>query len=439
MEIPGHPLAHKPGDYGVPHMAFVQPAAADAGKLEITDLPAKLNGLAVVSGVRDRPCVPSRKPPKPAAAVAAGPVTFPLEVDVQGDGKWTEYQKIAVPAGGYVYHLFPTDFAAQWIRVTVDQDCVATAFFHYSSPGHDPQDGDQLFAAVAGVNDRQAVAGLIRPAKHNRNLQYVAQRVGQDGQVTETYYEVDEKLAFAKPAADRTDEVKEIAKVSQDFAVDEASVIITEKGRRFRLPKGDACYDQPFATGWPRGIRECESERYLMNIHGTFYEKPREGGMWKVKPVASHHRQIMDFCTWRGLLVISGTKPDAQPDGQYFRQRRRRRACGSARSTTSGSSASPSAAAGRGAHTAVTPGRPSDPYLMNGYDRKRVELSHDAAEEVTITIEVNFDHTDWRPYQAFPVPAGQTVTHEFPAGFAAHWVRVTADNPAARRRSFTYE
>ncbi len=27
----------------------------------------------------------------------------------------------------------------------------------------------------------------------------------------------------------------------------------------------------------------------------------------------------MDFCTWRGLLVISGTKPDAQPDGQYFR------------------------------------------------------------------------------------------------------------------------
>ena len=60
-------------------------------------------------------------------------------------------------------------------------------------------------------------------------------------------------------------------------------------------------------------------------------------------------------------------------------------------------------------HTAVTPGRPSEPYLMNGYDRKRVELSHDAAEEVTITIEVNFDHTDWRPYQAFrrPVrPAG---------------------------------
>jgi len=437
VEIPGHPLEHKPGDYGVPHLAFVQPAAADAGKLEITDLPAKLNGLAAYpASVPAAPAAP--KPPKPAPAVAAGPVTFSLEIDVQGNGKWTEYQKIAVPAGGYVCHTFPDDFAAQWIRVTADRGCVATAFFHYSSPGHDPQDNAKLFSAIAGVNDRQAVAGLIRPAKHNRNLQYVAQRIGQDGQVNETYYEVDEKLAFAKPAKDRADEVKEIAKVAQDFAVDEASVIVTEKGRRFRLPKGDACYDQPFATGWPRGIRECVSERYLMNIHGTFYEKPREGGMWKIKPVASHGRQIMDFCTWRGLLVFSGTRPDALPDGQYFRS------ADGAGLWYGGIDdlwklGKPVGRGGPWCNTAVTPNRPSEPYLMNGYDRKRVELSHDAAEEVTITIEVNFDHTDWRAYQALAVPAGQRVTHEFPAGFAAHWVRVAADKPCRATATFTYQ
>ena len=96
VEIPGHPLDHKPGDYGVPHMAFVQPVAADAGKPEITDLPAKLNGLAAypasAPAVRAEP-----KPPKPATVVAAGPVTFSLEIDAQGDGKWTEDQNIAVP------------------------------------------------------------------------------------------------------------------------------------------------------------------------------------------------------------------------------------------------------------------------------------------------------------------------------------------------------
>ncbi len=58
---------------------------------------------------------------------------------------------------------------------------------------------------------------------------------------------------------------------------------------------------------------------------------------------------------------------------------------------------------------------------------------------MTITIEVNFDHTDWRPYQAFAVPAGQRVKHEFPAGFAAHWVRVMADKPCRATATFTYE
>ena len=232
--------------------------------------------------------------------------------------------------------------------------------------------------------------------------------------------------------------MRQIAEVRRDFEVDDASVIMMEKGRRFRLPKGDACYDQPFATGWPRGIRECESERYLMNIHGTFYEKPREGGMWKLKPVASHQRQIMDFCTWRGLLVLSGTKPAAKPDGQYF---------GSADGVGLWFGAiddiwklgKPVGRGGPWRDTAVTPGQASDPYLMNGYDRKRVELSHDAAEDVAVTIEVNFDHTDWRVYQTIPVPAGKTVTHEFPEGFCAHWVRVSADKPCRATAMFTYE
>jgi hypothetical protein len=317
-------------------------------------------------------------------------VAFTLEVDVRGDGTWTLYQKIAVPADGYVYHVFPSDFQAHWIRATVDQDCVATAFFHYSSPGHDPNVNAPLFAAVADPQDPGAVAGLIRPGKENRNLQYLARRAGQDGQVSEAYYEVDEQLAFTRPEPDRADEVRQIAEVRRDFEVDDASVIMTEKGRRFRLPKGGACYDQPFATGWPRGIRECESERYLMNVHGTFYEKPREGGMWKIRPVASHHRQIMDFCTWRGLLVLSGTKPAAKPDGQYFR---------SAGDVGLWFGAiddlwklgKPVGRGGPWRNTAVTPGQASDAYLMNGYDRKRVELSHDAAETVNVTIEVNFD------------------------------------------------
>ena len=164
------------------------------------------------------------------------------------------------------------------------------------------------------MNDRPAVAGLIRPAKHNRNLQYVAKRVGPDGQVSETYYEVDEKLTFVKPVADRTDEVKEIAKVGPPGAVNKASVIVTDKGRHPGLPKGDACYDRPFAAGWPHGIRECVSERYLMNIHGTFYEKPHEDGVWKVEPDLAATGRSSISAHGGGCWSSAAPKPDARPD-----------------------------------------------------------------------------------------------------------------------------
>jgi hypothetical protein len=77
--------------------------------------------------------------------------------------------------------------------------------------------------------------------------------------------------------------------------------------------------------------------------------------------------------------------------------------------------------------TAVRAGVPSDPYLMTGFDRKCLHLSHDASRRVAFTVEVDFlGNGAWREYGSMAVPAGGYVHHEFPAGFSAHWVRVTA-------------
>lgn len=40
---------------------------------------------------------------------------------------------------------------------------------------------------------------------------------------------------------------------------------------RNRLPKASHAYDHLWTTEWPR-IREVESERYLIDMHGMFYE-----------------------------------------------------------------------------------------------------------------------------------------------------------------------
>jgi hypothetical protein len=74
---------------------------------------------------------------------------------------------------------------------------------------------------------------------------------------------------------------------------------------------------------------------------------------------------------------------------------------------------------------------------MYGYDRKELTLSVAAA--ATLTVEVDFLADDtWSTYQTFPLAAGETLTHLFPTGFHAHWVRVKSDTSTTATAQFTY-
>ena len=88
---------------------------------------------------------------------------------------------------------------------------------------------------------------------------------------------------------------------------------------------------------------------------------------------------------------------------------------------------------------AVAAGAPSDPYLMLGYERKELALSHAGAQPVTFTVEVDFaaDNT-WSEYARFTVPPGQVATHVFPAGYNAHWVRLKSDTATRVTATFAY-
>lgn len=58
-------------------------------------------------------------------------VTFTVEVDPTGDGRWFEYGKYTVGAGKTFKHVFPDAFQARWIRIIADKDTNATALFNY--------------------------------------------------------------------------------------------------------------------------------------------------------------------------------------------------------------------------------------------------------------------------------------------------------------------
>ncbi|MHA3771119.1 hypothetical protein ACXR0O_06215 [Verrucomicrobiota bacterium sgz303538] len=389
------------------------------------------------------------------AQASSQPVTFTLEINKGQRDQWEPLEKITVPPEGYVARVFPAETPGEWVRVIADKDCTASAYFHYSPvKWQSGSENADLFAALADTGNArfQWSGGYVRPAKHNRNLQFVTREIAADGTAgPETYFEVDEKLAFKRvDNAALMAEASEILHPENNIQIDASSVILTDpKGRRYRLPKGAAAFDQDFASGPARMIREVVSERSLGNIHGTFYEIPRAEGAGKdnldlrhLKPVASHSKRITDFCSWRGMLVLAGCREDAQRGQHYF---------GADSANKSGPGlwfgtiddlwklGKPVGEGGPWKETEVKANTPSDPYLMTGYDQKLLTLSHSAPHPVTFTLEVDYSNRDfWKKYQTFTVNPGQTVRFEFPAGYSAHWVRLVADKDCKATAQLTY-
>jgi hypothetical protein len=147
-------------------------------------------------------------------------------------------------------------------------------------------------------------------------------------------------------------------------------------------------------------------------------------------------KRIIDFCSWRGLMVISGTKSHAADDGHYFSTKKNAAGLWFDSVDDIWKLGQPVGSGGPWKDTDVKAGEFSLPYLMTGYDKKKVELSSD--KDVTISLEVDFDHNGWHLYKTFDVKAGQTVVHQFPEGYSAHWIRAMADKDTRSTVQFLY-
>ncbi len=203
---------------------------------------------------------------------------------------------------------------------------------------------------------------------------------------------------------------------------------------RYLLPKAGHAFDHTWNTEWMR-IREAQTERYLMDLHGMFYELPAlvyDGRIWGVRPIATHLRIVPDFCHWRGMFVMASDQTDnavGQPQsGLWF-----------GNIDALWSMGKPAGWGGPWWDTPVTPDEPSDPFLMTGFDKKCVHITHQSSETVGFTLEVDFlgDGT-WQTYDALALRPGSYSHHEFPDGFSAHWIRVRVSRPCTATVYFTY-
>lgn len=221
---------------------------------------------------------------------------------------------------------------------------------------------------------------------------------------------------------------------------DNASVILRVlhegKWTRYRLPFGSHSWDHTWNTEWMR-IREVQTERYLMDAFGLFYELPAivyGGHVWGIRPISTHLRVCPDFVHWRGLLVLAGDQTDnavGQPQsGFWFGHVDALSQFGKPR--------------GWGAvwrDQAVRRDETSDPFLMTGFDKKSLHVDVAPAGEPppAFTLEIDFlGNGAWREFTKIHVPASRYTHYEFPDAFSAHWVRLKANAACKVTAQFFY-
>lgn len=217
----------------------------------------------------------------------------------------------------------------------------------------------------------------------------------------------------------------------------------TKSWKTYRLPKGATTYDNHSATEWFR-IRSVETERLLMDCHGLFYEVPLttyQGLL--IQPICRHLRQVPDFCSWRGMLVLGGNQATPMEFGSG-------RDC----DVTAGQPQAglwfgktddlwnfgkPRGFGGVWRDTKIKAGEPSDPLLMFGFDQKVLHLKHNADLPVAFEVQVDIlgDGT-WATYETLTAKPNGYTYHTFPEGFTAHWVRVVSDRDCTATAMFFY-
>ncbi|MFK7911617.1 MAG: hypothetical protein AB8F34_13600 [Akkermansiaceae bacterium] len=365
-------------------------------------------------------------------------VTFNLEVDTKGDGNWTPLKQIEVPSKGYVFTAFSREETGTWIRISSNTDLPnATAAFTYRNNDARSGKSDPIFSGLAKTNN--LTGGFVRARDGNkRTLSFAA--VDSKGNDI-GYYEMGDDLTLKRSNdnAAHAYTKKHTTIPTAALTVDDASVIYTdEQGKRWRLPKAELSSRHPLGSA--RIAREVATERDLLNAHGTFYELPARnaGGIAKLRAIATHNSCIHDFCSYRGLFIMSGIAKDDSDDNKHIlKSDDGKTALWAGTIDDIWKLGKPRGKGGPWQNTPVKAGEPSDPYLMTGYDVKVAQLR--SSENSKLTAQIDLTGTGhWVDYQTFELEKNHTIGHEFPKEFQAYWIRFTSDTNATVTAQLIY-
>jgi hypothetical protein len=158
-----------------------------------------------------------------------------------------------------------------------------------------------------------------------------------------------------------------------------------------------------------------------------------------VRPIATHNLDIDDYCSWRGLMVMSAAAGGPAANDRLIRSTDRTRVIWLGVSDDLWRLGKVRGEGGPWKDADVKAGGVSDPYLMTGFDDKIMRLSHGGKSPLPVRVEVDLTGMGlWVHYATFEVPAGRVFEHRFREGFNAYWLRAVALADARVSADLTY-
>jgi len=395
-------------------------------------------------------------------------VSITMEIDINGDNNWRVLKTITLDKRGYSGYIFDKGLKAEWVRLTSDKSSELTAAFHFTDDNLKVRSqGSSLFGDLAEIEDKVEVShAKLYSNKINYNLSVYA------GSIKDGKFFKKEGLEFTKfnfkfekgikdstasealaietlgSGVDFSNNKMDVTS-DKDFnrdawSEDKASIIVHANEYNLRLPKGKVNYQEALPPGTTRFRREVESERELANVGGTFYELPlfkvgQEPRYKMMRPIATHNKQISDFNTWNGLLVLSGVKKGAVNSEHIYSSDDGATSLWLGGIDDLWSLGKPIGQGGPWKETSVKANELSDLYLMTGYDKKSLKLEVDKDVQVTLLIYINHYLDEPVKYKTFNLKAGEVQELKFPDGFSAHWAQLKTDTDCTATAWFIYE
>ena len=356
-------------------------------------------------------------------------VTF--EIDEKGDGIWSFLRIEELKSGESKCIDFSAGETGEWVRLSSSKDAKLTAQFSYTGEDKRSTVPDDIFQGICDVSEDAKTGGLLYGLGDNRRALGISATI--NGKAS-GYYELDQSMNLVqKNDAETQQFIDEIFAIPENVVtIDNSSVLIVDDSkRRWRLPLGNNANADLINNAQVRLCREVVTERDLFNCHGTFYELPAENadGFAKIRPIASHDYRIHDYASYRGLLIMTGIKPETAEDNSHIIVSDDKKAYLWAGVIDDlWKMGKPTGKGGPWNETSVKANEASDPYLIGFYDNRRLTISHNLNEDVSFTIEVEpVGHGPWIEYKEVSLKAGEKFSHQFPDSFQSRWIRFKSD------------